>query len=212
MMSVQFSLGRRDVQNWRMERIQYRIWKAVNGKLVLPKQSTEAQDSIYSIESANVRFSNALTRMGVPCLEAYLNPETPTCFGLYQRRCLNASGGRCSTYHAFLSKSLVCQRKNLTIVIGAHVQRILFSNDSKLRATGLLIEGKERMKLYTVRARHEIIICGGAIVSPQLLLLRYTSYIQSNSSGVGPKEHLLEVGKPCIHDLPGVGSTLVLQF
>jgi len=31
----------------------------------------------------------------------------------------------------------------------------------------------------------------------------------ANESGVGPKEHLREVGIPCIHDLPGVGSTLV---
>ena len=116
--------------------------------------------------------------MGVPHLEAYDDPQTPTCFGVHHRRCLNASGRRCSTYHAFLPKSLVRQRKNLTIVLGAHVQRILFDNDSKkLRATSLLIEGKDPMKLYTVRARQEIIVCGGAIVTPQLLLLRYTSSI-----------------------------------
>jgi hypothetical protein len=31
----------------------------------------------------------------------------------------------------------------------------------------------------------------------------------ADKSGVGPKEHLRDVGIPCIHDLPGVGSTLV---
>jgi choline dehydrogenase-like flavoprotein len=130
-------------------------------------------DSNTLNECTNARFADALTRLGVPSLEAYTDPATPTCFGLYQRRCLNSLGRRSSTYDAFLSKSLVQKRKNLTIVIGAHVQRILFSNDCKKpRATGLLIEGKDEMHLYTVRARHEIIICGGAIVSPQLLLLR----------------------------------------
>ena len=124
----------------------------------------------------NMSFANALTRMGVPCIDAYVDPQTPTCFGLYQRRCLNAFGRRCSTYHAFLSKSLVAQRKNLTIVLGAYVQRILFSTDSrKVRAIGLLVEGKDPMKWFTVRARHEIVICGGALVTPQLLLLRYAS-------------------------------------
>ena len=146
------------------------------------------------------RFVNALTRLGVPALETYSDPDTPTCFGLYHRRNVDAWGRRVSTYHAFLPKSLVRQRKNLTIILRADVQRILLSNDANsLRATGILVEGSDPMCGFTVMAKHEIIICTGAIVTPQLLLL----------SGIGPKEHLTELGKPCVHDLPGVGSTLV---
>jgi choline dehydrogenase len=110
--------------------------------------------------------------MGVPSLEAYTNPETPTCFGLYPRQTLDAVGRRCSTYHGFLPKRLVRQRKNLTICLGAHVQRILFDDDEKgLTATGVLVEDANK-ELFTLRARHEIIISTGAIVTPQLLLLR----------------------------------------
>jgi choline dehydrogenase len=112
--------------------------------------------------------------MGVPNLDAWIDPEAPTCFGTCQRRIINSSGRRCSTYHAFLPESLVRRRRNLTIVLGSHVQQILLSNDiHKLRATGLVVEGKDQT-LYTVRAKHEIIVCAGAIVTPQLLLLRYT--------------------------------------
>jgi len=182
-----------------------------NGKLVLSRLSTKALGSNCSGEiHADRRFAKALSRLGVPEIEAFVDPNTPTCFGMYQRRSINAAGRRCSTYHAFLPKSLVKRRKNLTIVLGGHVQQILFSNSpDRLRATGLLIEGRDG-RFFTVRARLEIIICGGAIVSPQLLLLRYThSTVYLTTSGVGPKEHLTEVGKPCIHDLPGVGSTLV---
>lgn len=115
-----------------------------------------------------------MNRLGVPSLEAYTDPTTPTCFGIYQRRTLNASGRRCSSYHAFLPGSLVRQRKNLTIVLGAHVQKILFSRDfDKLRATSILVEGEDKSKLYVIRAKHEIIISAGAIVTPQLLMLRY---------------------------------------
>lgn len=151
-----------------------------------------------------------MTRLGVPHLEAFVDPNSPTCFGIYQRRCLNAAGRRSSTYHAYLPKTLVRQRENLTICLGAHVQQIQFSHDSNLRATGILVEGKNH-KFYTVRAKQEIILCAGAIVTPQLLLLRY-SFIEkvSNNSGIGPKDHLSAVHKPCIHNLPGVGSTLVI--
>ena len=114
-----------------------------------------------------------MTRLGVPPLEAFVDPNSPTCFGIYQRRCLNAAGRRSSTYHAFLPKTLVRQRENLTICLGAHVQQIQFSHDNSMRATGLLVEG-DNHKFYTVRANHEIILCAGAIVTPQLLLLRYS--------------------------------------
>jgi choline dehydrogenase len=151
-----------------------------------------------------------MNRLGVPTLEAFTNPNAPTCFGIYQRRSLNSSGRRCSTYHAFLPKSVVLKRKNLTICLGAHVQQILLSETANLRATGLLIEGNDPTKgIFIVRAKHEIILSAGAIVTPQLLLLRYSLILSSNSSGIGPKQHLSEVHKPCIHDLPGVGSTLV---
>ena len=49
-----------------------------------------------------------------------------------------------------------------------------------------------------VMANREIILSAGAIQSPQLLML----------SGIGPKDHLKEVGIPVVHDSPGVGQNL----
>ena len=129
-----------------------------------------------------------MSRLGVPCVDVFDDPDTPTCFGLFQRRSMNASGKRCSTYHAFLPKSLVSQRRNLTIVLGAHVQRILYSDDTgEVRASSLEVEGQDGQRYHTM------------LIS----LMR---------SGIGPKDHLSQVGKPCIQDLPGVGSTLVYAF
>ena len=111
-----------------------------------------------------------MEKLGVPTLETYTDPETPTCFGVYARKTLDSSGRRFSTYHAFLPKRIVRKRNNLTICLGATVQRILLSK--LLRAKGLLVESNKTR--FTVHAKREIILSAGAIVTPQLLLLRYS--------------------------------------
>ena len=70
--------------------------------------------------------------------------------------------------------------------------RILFEGD---RAVGVAVESGG--EAFEVRGG-EIILAGGAINSPQLLML----------SGVGPREHLESVGVPARHHLPGVGENL----
>ena len=110
--------------------------------------------------------------MGVPAIEAFTDPETPTCFSLHHRRTVNSHGRRCSTYRGFLPKTLALQRKNLTICVGAYVQRILFSDNKDLKAIGVLVEGESK-QMFIAKAKHEIILSAGAIVTPQLLLLRH---------------------------------------
>src|SRR5207237_106250 len=64
------------------------------------------------------------------------------------------------------------------------------------RAVGVSFRREGRV--YTARAAREVILCGGAINSPQLLLL----------SGIGPQEQLAALGIPVVQDLPGVGHSL----
>src|SRR5436309_2442643 len=64
------------------------------------------------------------------------------------------------------------------------------------RAVG--VNFRREGRIYTARAAREIILCGGAINSPQLLLL----------SGIGPREQLAALGIPVVQDLPGVGQRL----
>jgi choline dehydrogenase len=101
------------------------------------------------------------------------------------------NGERWSTVNAYLKPAL--NRPNLTVQAESQVARILIENG---RATGIvyLADGK----LETVRANREVLICGGAINSPQLLML----------SGIGPADHLKEVGIDIVADLPGVGQNL----
>lgn len=107
-------------------------------------------------------------------------------YDLNQRR-----GTRLSSARAFLHP--VLGRSNLTILSDTLARRILFDRG---RATGIEIEqgGARR----TLTARREVVLCGGAINSPQLLML----------SGIGPADHLRAMGIEVLCDLPGVGAHL----
>lgn len=100
-------------------------------------------------------------------------------------------GARCSTAKAFLQPAR--NRPNLHVVTFAYVTKILFNSDK--RAVGVQFD---RFSMsHTVYARREIILSGGAVNSPQLLML----------SGIGPADHLQSLGIPVISDLP-VGENL----
>ena len=85
------------------------------------------------------------------------------------------------------------KRKNLKVFTDAFVEKIIF--DGK-KAIG--IEVKIKNKIEKIYANKEVILSGGAINSPQLLML----------SGVGPSEHLKDKGIEVVHNLEGVGRNL----
>jgi choline dehydrogenase-like flavoprotein len=109
--------------------------------------------------------------------------------GLYQ--VTHRNGERFSAAKAYLAPHR--GRANLTVVTGAHTTRIRFDGR---RALGVdaLVDGARRQ----FDARREVVVCAGALQSPQLLML----------SGVGPGDHLREHGVAVVHDLPGVGQHL----
>ncbi|WP_432572384.1 GMC family oxidoreductase [Kineococcus sp. SYSU DK005] len=109
--------------------------------------------------------------------------------GRYQVTCRH--GRRWSTADAYLRPAR--QRPNLAVLTGALATRVLLERG---RATGVafLRGGAE----HVVRAEREVVLCGGAVNSPQLLML----------SGIGPADHLREVGVTPLVDLPGVGANL----
>lgn len=101
------------------------------------------------------------------------------------------NGERWSVARAYLQP--VSERPNLVVLTGAHVTRI---NLEGKRATG--ISYLKSGKTETLHAGREVILSGGAINSPQLLML----------SGIGPVDELRRHGIPVLQDLPGVGMNL----
>jgi len=109
--------------------------------------------------------------------------------GFYQ--VTQSNGKRHSAAAAFLHP--IASRKNLTVKTETHVFGIYF--EGKKAAVVSFQQGNNSMQ---ERAEREIILCAGAIGSPQLLML----------SGVGPADHLRQFNVPIMCDLPGVGKNL----
>ena len=109
--------------------------------------------------------------------------------GLYQ--VTHKNDERCSAAKAYLTPNL--SRPNLQVFTGAHTTRILLE---KKRAVG--IEFVHDGHLKQLKCQGEVLLCAGAIQSPQLLML----------SGIGPHRHLVDKGIATLHHLPGVGQHL----
>jgi len=107
-------------------------------------------------------------------------------------RTVTPQGRRASTARGYLDQAR--ERPNLTIETHAVTDRVLFEGK---RAVGVRYL-RDRKDPYIVRARREVLLCGGAIASPQIL----------QRSGVGPGELLRRVGVKLVHELPGVGQNL----
>lgn len=133
-------------------------------------------------------FLQAASQAGL-ALNTDFNGPVQEGVGMYQ--VTQKDGKRHSAARAFLDP--VKTRQNLTIMTGAHVAKILI--EAK-RATG--VEVRTATGIQRLAARREVILCGGAINSPQLLLL----------SGIGPRAELARHGIELAHDLPGVGQNL----
>ena len=125
---------------------------------------------------------------GIPLTEDFSGAQ-PEGFGIVD---LTIKGGeRASASRVYLRPALA--RPNLVVRTGALTRRILVENG---RAAGVayVCDGQERV----VRARKEVLLCGGSYNSPQVLLL----------SGIGPSQEIAAHGIAPVHDLPGVGKNL----
>lgn len=160
----------------------------------------EFDDDGYG-QTGEVRITQAkgchpLSRLFVDANIAMGVPHNPHYNGMQQEgTCIlsltNSGRIRYSSALAYLAPAK--SRKNLTIRTNCTVHQIVFEGR---RAVGVKFDhlGKQE----TVNATGEIILSGGSINSPQLLML----------SGVGPADHLKKLGINVVHDLPGVGKNL----
>ncbi len=144
---------------------------------------------------ADLRHRNELSQAFIDAAAAAgharnddFNAATQDGFGWYQ--VTQRNGARCSASAAYLSRAR--GRANLTVHTHAIAQRVLLSG---ARAVGL--DYRQRGRLRRAEAG-EVILCGGALNSPQLLML----------SGIGPADELRTHGIDVRLDRPGVGGNL----
>jgi choline dehydrogenase len=154
-------------------------WRGGDGPLVLERGP--AKGPLFDA------FFEAVQQAGYP-LTTDVNGRQQEGFAAFDRNIHR--GRRLSAARAYLHP--VMSRPNLDVLCGRMVNRVLFEGT---RATG--VEVAHRGSTHTIRAR-EVILCGGAINSPQVLQL----------SGVGNATELRSLGIRVVHDLAGVGENL----
>lgn len=133
-------------------------------------------------------FISASAQLGVPRVNDF-NTGDQEGVGYFQLSTKN--GLRCSTAVAYLKPAM--KRSNLHVETEAQAAQIIFSGQ---RATG--VKYRQNGRMVEVGAKREVLLCAGAIQSPQLLQL----------SGVGPRKLLQDFGIPAVHLLEGVGENL----
>jgi choline dehydrogenase len=150
------------------------------------------------VNVADLRFVNPLTEVFLQACEAAgigknadFNGAAQAGAGMYQ--VTQKNGARFSAADAFLKPAL--RRGNLTVWTQVQVARVLVEEG---RAAGVEFFQKQKTGRQQVRASREVILCAGAIGSPQLLLL----------SGIGPRKDLEALGIPVAAELEGVGGNL----
>lgn len=134
-------------------------------------------------------FIGAAERNGIPRVDDFNSGEQ---FGVGYYQLTTKKGLRQSTAVAYLRPAR--KRPNLTVKTEHQVHRLLIENN---RVVGVELSHKGQ-RTFNLRAKKEVILSAGALQSPQILML----------SGIGPGEHLQEMGIPVTLDLPGVGKNL----
>ena len=193
-----------DYDEWRQRGCEGWDWDSVLPYFKKAQNQTRGADEFHGIGGPlNVsdqpgRFEladavlEACVQAGIPRNPDFNGAQQEGC-GYYQTTTLNRR--RWSAAQAYLEPAR--KRANLVIRTGAHATRVLIENNRAVGVEFHTPQGRE-----TARARGEIIVSGGAYGSPQLLLL----------SGLGPAEHLQDMGIAVVRDMPAVGSNLHDHF
>ena len=151
-----------------------------------PLNVAEQKDAL----EINDGFIRACAQAGIPRNDDFNGAEQ---YGVGYYQVTQRDQQRWSTASAYLRPAVERNRNNVHVISNALVERIILDKD---RAMGVryVVDGRDEV----ARCSREIILAGGAVNSPQLLMLY----------GIGPADHLKSIGIRPLHDLPGVGSNL----
>ena len=179
-------------QGWDYDSVlPYFIRAERNSRLAAPLHGTEGplhvEDRLFTHEVSSA-WIDAAVAWGVPRTDDF-NGTHQIGAGAYQVTC--HQGWRWSSADAYLQPAL--DRANLTVRVDSQATRIMFDGTRAAGVTYLQHGHTEKAS-----AEREVIVCTGAVNSPQLLLL----------SGVGPADQLRTHDIEVVADLPGVGHNL----
>ncbi len=193
-----------DYDEWRQRGCDGWDWDSVLPYFKKAENQTRGADEFHGV-GGPLHVSDQPSRFELAdaaleaCVQAGI-PRNPDFNGAAQEGCgyyqtTTNNRRRWSTAQAYLAPAR--KRPNLEVRTGAHATKVLIENN---RAVG--VEYQSPQGRQTARCKGEVIVSGGAYGSPQLLLL----------SGLGPAEHLRDMGIEVVRDMPAVGSNLHDHF
>ena len=193
-----------DYDEWRQRGCDGWDWDSVLPYFKRAENQTRGADEFHGV-GGPLHVSDQPSRFELAdaaleaCVQAGI-PRNPDFNGAAQEGCgyyqtTTNNRRRWSTAQAYLAPAR--KRPNLEVRTGAHATKVLIENN---RAVG--VEYQSPQGRQTARCKGEVIVSGGAYGSPQLLLL----------SGLGPAEHLRDMGIEVVRDMPAVGSNLHDHF
>ncbi|MGV9711870.1 GMC family oxidoreductase [Gordonia sp. NPDC003424] len=146
------------------------------------------------VDPCGAAVLESAAKVGLPTVKFNRGSTVVNGAGWFQ---INADedGTRMSASHAYLHP-ILGKRPNLEVRTDSWISEILF--DDTGAATGVRYQRPDLTGYDEVHARREVVVTAGAIDTPKLLML----------SGIGPADHLTEMGIPVRVDSPGVGSNL----
>jgi choline dehydrogenase len=191
----------RDYDDWAAQGATGWDWKSVLPYFKRSEGNRRGRDALHGdmgpLAVSDLRYVNPLSEVfieagaqaGFPRNTDFNGPQQEG-VGLYQ--VTQKDGARCSAAVAYLHP-VQRRRPNLVVRTDVMVSRITFEGG---RANGVTCAS--RGQAFHFECTREVLLSGGAINSPQLLML----------SGIGPADQLQRHGIPVVHDLPGVGENL----
>jgi choline dehydrogenase len=165
--------------DWSFASVEKYFKRIENGPLVVSKQRSPRSSTATWLAAVEAQGH----RIEAP------NQASPE--GFCETLVTQRRGARWSTADAYLKPAL--RRQNLKLLTEATVTRVLFDGR---RAVGVEVDTGGRREV--VRVRREVLLCAGAINTPQLLML----------SGIGDRDQLAEHGIDSVHHSPEVGANL----
>ena len=137
-------------------------------------------------------FLDSAASIGIPRNPDYNGAAQ---FGASYTQRTISNGRRQSAATSFLKPAL--KSENISLKTNSQVIKLILENK-----TVTVLTYRQNGQLKSLKARREVILCGGVINTPQLLQV----------SGIGDPQHLNQIGVPVIHPLPGVGQNLRDHF
>ncbi|KAI0891047.1 putative GMC oxidoreductase [Annulohypoxylon nitens] len=192
------------LKDWSYEKLEP-YFRKIENAIAHPMSKSRGHHGPMELRQFNFQFvwatfiEKAVQKLGLR-LEKDINNSVAPAMGYFDLdTAIDMRGRRISAFSAYLDKSVALQRlDHLTVCTGAVASRLETDIQTGL-VTGVHIRCADGSPgEFIVKARREVIICSGAICTPQLLLL----------SGVGPKQSLEKLGISPVKELPAVGATL----